>query len=275
MKIYIKSITLLVVASLFSLTSFSQFLNLEDAKKIKKSHVILALTDSESINDELRKMVKEFWTLTEIAEELPLAKAVEKIKPDGSVTIIMLGRDKSTNWSDEGNGWETKRSASSPYIGINTKSKKEANLQQHIQGFNSAQFAFGLSSIQDMINTMIDGNLASNAKVMAVYKKRANIIKQTTLLIDESSLGKKTTNEVIKSAYPNKYSIVSHEEWVEAITSKKEGYCYINSVPVPVGDQIVYMTYVLTTDKNQTLGIFRSTGGTETTKSKLGKVAGL
>lgn len=272
MKIYIKPIALFVIASLFSLTSFSQFLNLEDAKKIKKSHVILALTDSEEINDRLRQMVAEFWTLTEIAEELPLSKAIEKIKPDGSVTIIMLGRDVSSNWSDQGNGWSTLNKASSPYIGINTKSKKEANLQQHIFGLSSEQFAFGLSSIQDMVNTMVDNNLASNAKVMPVYKQRSSILKQCTLLIDEKTLDKKTTDAVIKAAYPHKYLVVSHEEWVDAIVTKNEGYCYVNSVPVPVGDQIAYISYVVSTDKTQTIGVFRN-GGTELSKKALGNIA--
>lgn len=258
MKSIVTSITLFVLFFLCLSSANAQFLNYEDAVKLKNSHVILGLTDNEEVNEIFRNAVKNFWTLTEIKEELPVKDAIAKIKDDKSVTVIMLGRDVTTNWSDLGNGWQSITSASGLYIGLNTKGNKGANLMQHTSGWSEVQLLFGLTTIQDAISSIIDNNLSGMAKVKDVYDKRSPNLKNYTLLIDKSTMDSKLTESIIKENYSHPFQIVSHEEWEEAIFERKEGFAYINIIPVPVGDQIAHLGYVIACSELEAFMYFRT-----------------
>lgn len=233
----------------------AQFLNLAEAKKIKSSKVILALTDNEEVNEAFRNAVANFWTLTEISEELPTLEAIKKVKSDGSVTVLMLGKDVTKRWTDNGNGWETATTATGLYIGLNTKGEKNANLIQHIPEWNEEQLAFGLSSIEDMVASMIDKKVETNFKLKDIYATRGKEIKNYTLLVNKDFAGGMTEDE-IKKVYPHKFELVSNEEWKKAVLEKTEGYCYLNSAPVPVGDEIRYVSYIMSTTEAKTYAVF-------------------
>ncbi len=261
---------LLFTIGILSCTYFSatgQFLSNEEAKNLKKSHVILGLTDSEDVNEIFRNAVKEFWTLTEISEELPVKEAIDKVKDDGSVTVIMLGTDVSKRSSDMGNGWSGITKASSLYIGLNTKGHTNANLIQHTRGWSEEQLIFGLTTIQDAIEAIISHDLSGMAKVKDVYAKRAPSLKKLTLLIDKSSMNSKLTEAIIAENYTYPFEVVSHEDWVKAIMDKQEGSAYINIVPVPVGDKIAYVGYVISCEELEGYMYFRNKNGELSNKS--------
>lgn len=236
--------------------SNAQFLNLDEAKKIKSSQVIIGLTDNEEVNEAFRKAVKNFWTLTEIAEELPSEEAIKKVKKDGSVTVLMLGVDVSQRREDDGTFWGKVTEASGLYIGVNTKGEDNANLMQHIPDWSEAQLAFGLSSIEDMISSMIEGKVETNMKLRDTYAARGPEIKKLKLLINADFLDKGMDEATIKSLYPYPFSIVSGKEWSEAILEKREDVCYLNSAPVPVGDAIRFVSYVMSTTEAKTFAVF-------------------
>ena len=252
---------LLFTIGILSCTYFSvngQFLNNEEAKNLKKSHVILGLTDNEDVNEIFRNAVKEFWTLTEIQEEMPVKEAISKVKSDGSVTVIMLGSDVSKRSSDMGNGWTGITKASSLYIGLNTKGHSNANLMQHTRGWSEEQLVFGLTTLQDAIEAIITHNLSGMAKVKDVYDERSPSLKNFTLLIDKSTMDPKLTEAIIAENYTHPFELVSHEDWVKAIMDKQEGSAYINIIPVPVGDKIAYLGYVISCNELEAFMYFRS-----------------
>lgn len=234
----------------------AQFLKLEDAKKIKASKVIMALTDDESVNEAFRKAISSFWTLTEIAEELPTTEAIKQVKGDGKVTVLMLGKDVTKNYTDNADGWTTVKSASGLYIGLNTKGEKNANLMQHIPEWSEEQLAFGLQSIQDMVGSMIDNKVESNFKLKDIYAARGSEIKNYTLLVNSAFLDDNMGAEAIKKVYPFDFKIVSNEEFKTAILEKRENVCYLNSAPVPVGEGIRFVSYVMSTTEPKTYAVF-------------------
>ncbi len=251
--------------SVFSVSS--QFLNLADAKKIKSSKVIMGLTDNEEVNTIFRAALASHWSITKIDEELPLKEAILKIKKDGSVTVIMLGVDVTKKSNDVGGGWTNYTRASAVYIGINTNGSQNANLIQQLPSWTDDQLAFGLTSLQDMIATIIDNNLASNMKVKEEYQKRAPSLKANTLILDKTLLESGLTEATIKTLYPHPFSIVSHEDWVAAIVDKTEKISYINTIPVPVGDVIAYISYVVDAGTQQTQAFYRVKDATVTKKT--------
>lgn len=250
------TISLLFMVLFTSMNVNAQFLNLDEAKKIKASKVILAMTDDEAVNEALRKAIASFWTLTEIAEELPTAEAIKKIKEDGSVTVIMLGKDISKNYTDMGNGWSAVTSATGIYIGLNTKGQNNANLMQHLPEWSQEQLAFGLQSMQDMVGSMIDNKVETNFKLKDIYAARGPEIKNLTLLINSAFLEGNMPAEDIKKIYPYKFEVVSNEEFAAAILEKREDVCYLNSAPVPVGDGIRFVSYVMSTTEAKTYAAF-------------------
>jgi hypothetical protein len=260
----------LLLILLTAIKSNAQFLNLAEAKKIKASKVILALTDSEEVNEAFRNAVINFWTLTKISEELPAREAIAKLKSDGSVTVLMLGKDVSKKWTDNNNGWTTVTSASGIYIGLNTKGDKNANLMQYIPEWSEAQLAFGLSSIEDMVGSMIDNKVETNFKLKDIYAERGNEIKGLTLLINEKFLDGMNA-ESIRKVYPHKFEIMTDSKWKKIVLSKTEGYCYLNSAPVPVGDGMRYVSYVMSTTESKTFAVFLN-GPRETSKKTFSSI---
>jgi len=233
----------------------SQFLNNENAVKLKKSKIIVGLTNDSTTNAWLLQAVKSSWTISEDYETLPIKEAIKKLKAEGNITIIQLGVDV-THRTEEFNGWEIEIESRGGYIGLNTKGYDEADLMQHLSYNSRAQFVFGLSSLQDAVNTIVEENLSGMSKVREVYASRKKDLKGKTLYICENFVSKDVTVSDIKTAYSGDVELVSIEKFENIILNKKENAVCLNFVTVPVGDTKRSVAYFFGCDNQQTYDIF-------------------
>lgn len=238
-----------------SQNSNAQFLSNENAKKLKKSKVIIGTTADSTTNAWLVEAVESTWTLTEISEILPLEEALQKKMTGGNITVIQLGVDV-THRTTHSNGWEIETESQGGYIGLNTKGYPEADLMQHLSYNSKAQFVFGISSLQDAVSTIIDDNLKGMSKVRGSYNSRTLDTKNTTLYVCDAFIKEGIEVEDIKASYGGDVELVSPEEFENVILEKKENCAYLNFVTVPVGDQTRSVAYLLDSDNQQTFKIF-------------------
>lgn len=250
----------------------AQFLKNEDAHKLKKSKVIIGLTSDSTMNQALLDAVGIAWTLTPIYDTMPLKEALEKQKKEGGITVIQLGVDVTSRTSSNG-AFVVKTKSSGGYIGLNTKGGKQADLMQHLSYDSPAQFVFGLSSLQDAVNTIIDENLSGMIKVQGVYQTRKSKLKGKTLFICKDFVFDGITLKDIKAAYQGEVELLEADEFEKIIPEKETNGVYLNFVSVPVGDTFGFVAYVMGCDDQKTYNLFRngkSNGLTKTTLKNLG-----
>ncbi len=239
----------------FNHFSNAQFLNNEDAKKLKQSHFIVGLTNNDSLNEHLLKAVENSFILSDEYETLPIKDAIEKLKTNENITIIQIGTDYTSNTTQH-DQWETVSKSSGLYIGFNTKGKKNANLMQYLNSFSEAQFIFGLTLLQDYVNLIVEENLKGMSKVRGAISDRNPELEKKTLYINQELLNKKTTIDDVKASFKGKVKKVSQEEFDKMIIEGEEDAIYIEIVRVPVGDTHAYLAYLISSDQRICYDLF-------------------
>ena len=267
---YMKNLFLTLFVFTFGICQFSQaqFLKNEEAHKLKKSKVIIGLTSDSTLNQALLEAVGIAWTLTPIHDTLPLKDALEKQKKEGGITVIQLGVDVTSRTTTQGR-MEIKTKSAGGYIGLNTKGGKQADLIQHLSYNSPAQFVFGLASLQDAVNTIIDENLSGMMKVQGAYGARKSKLKGKTLYICKDFVSDGITLNDIKSAYQGNVELLDVDDFEKVILEKENNGVYLNFVSVPVGDTYGFVAYIMGCDDHKTYNLFRNGKSNSLTKSTL------
>lgn len=200
--------------SLMANAQNTSVVKLEDVKLIKNSKVIFVLTNDESTNEVIKKIGRDFWSFTPVEGYMTGKEANEKAENGtGYVFIKLEGASQNTIriYDKDDNLLIENRL---PAVSNETIGMDEA-------------YAFGITSIQYFMNTMLLKNFKNNIWWKQFYGLHCLEMKSKKLYILQSIGSDKLNAENLKGLYHYQAEIVNHERWKDAILNKREGIIYV------------------------------------------------
>ena len=230
--------------------SYAQMITLSDVKEIKQSKLILGLPDDPELAESFKKMVKDFWTYIPIKEELPLGEALEKSKKDDKIMVLCMANKKSSSLNRGKAGNQYKWVSMGLQLEIQKRNGKMVAYQAfptfgEDREITEEGLAFGLTSLQFTIKSMISLEIKSNLKIEKAYEEVKHKLRKDTLYILEGWLDDDLTESEILKIYKKKFKIVGYDQWKNAILERKEGIAYLVVVGVPIGGNYAYHHYLV------------------------------
>lgn len=243
-----KTYSLTVIAFLFFISVNAQLPKYKSIKNITTSEVIVGLTADEKLNETLKTMLNDFWTVCPVTSEMPLNDALNKAKANDNVYVLFLGSLTSKSIKHKYNeNLAYNYVSKGKYLGLSNGGKNDI-FRSFIPAVEDKlpkeSIAHGINYMQQIITTMLKDK-SSGIKALATCIKSKSNTKNKTLYIPKMFLDEKTTETVIKKYYTSNYKIVSYTDWKNAIINKEENIIYTIMVPTPIGVDYIYKHLVM------------------------------
>ncbi|WP_419213407.1 hypothetical protein ACNR9Q_04445 [Maribacter sp. X9] len=254
----------LTITLFIGILSFAQIPKLKEIQNLKNSEVIIGLSGDEGLDQDLRDILNQFWTISPISEELPISEARKKAKESDNIYVIYIDSYTSRSFKRYvGDNYAFRNISTGYYVGLFAGSKK-AIMPSYIpvfeDEFTKEVLAHGVSYMQEIFTMMLDNEIGA-MKTLKIIKDNSKDLKEKTLYIPEWWMDSKLTDADISDLYEGKYEIVSHFEWSRAILNKTPGIAYATVIPAPVGGKFVYQHHICDAETGRIYGITQPKGG--------------
>ncbi len=260
----IKLLLSLILIPLIVNNANGQLVKLTNIEQIKNSKIIVILTEDEDLNSHLKSAVENFWDFNEVVDYLSEDEAYAITKTNSNLLTLGIEAVKVRS-STIGKGFSSFRYVTE---GLQIEIKKGENSKSLMNQFipslgENLEFAdvflsFGISTLNYTAGFMIENQLKNNMRLYNDYQKYSDAsLKNSTLLITENWIHKKTTIEEIKETYDGAIEVTPFIDWKEAILEKKSGTAYSIVVPIPAGSAYMYMHYLIDCETGTVFGVAR------------------
>lgn len=244
--------------------TYAQIPKLKDVKNLKKSNIIIGLSGNQTLDNDLKSIIKSTWKLSEISESLPLKEAREKAKGDDNTFVLYLDA-YGTRHGHLDSGSKTKYIfiSEGKYVALSS-GKKKPIFRSFIPADRNAipkeSIKHGVEYIQQILKSMIN-NKQSAKKALSAFKKKSSDLKGKTLYIPEFFLGKKMNETKISEIYGSNFELVDYKKWSNAILNKTENVAYVMIIPVPISGQFVYQHHILDSESSKVYAVLQPKAG--------------